>query len=131
MKEISIGDEVYAIHVTSDDIKNGSQWFGDKHESLQGQRFKQPKGYEFKSHYHLLNPRTIKRTQEAFIVISGMIRVSIYRTDHVFLFSIDASPGDAVFVYRGGHGIKVLKDCVVYEVKAGQYTYVSEDKEYI
>lgn len=129
--DIKVGDEIYAIHVKAEDVKDGSEWVGDKHESLQAQRFKYPEGHTFRTHFHILNPRTIKRTQEAFIVISGVIEVTITDSDGVHIGRICAKSGDAVFVYRGGHGIRVLEDCVVWEVKAGQYTYVSEDKKYV
>lgn len=125
---IKVDDEVYAILVTSDSIKDGSEWFGGQIESLQASRMKYQTGKEFRVHYHILNPRTIKRTQEAFIVISGRLAVDVYNIATVLIGTLEAGPGEAVFVYRGGHGVRVLKDCVAYEIKAGAYTLVSEDK---
>ena len=130
MKTIEVDGEVYALKVGRT-AKEGSEWFGDKHESLQAQRISYPQGHSFKSHFHILNPRTIKRTQEAFIVISGRLAVTMFNMDGVGIGELEAGPGEAVFVYRGGHGVRVLDDCVAYEVKAGQFTYVSEDKEFI
>ena len=130
--KLAIGEEIYAIQVTADDIKDGSEWFGNSIESLQAQRMKYPVGKSFRVHHHILNPRTIKRTQEAFIVISGRIAVDVYDNSNRLnmIGTLEAGPGEAIFVYRGGHGVRVLEDFVGFEVKAGQYSYVSEDKEF-
>jgi len=131
MKYISKDKETYAILVDAIDIQEGTEWFGSEYESLQASRMNYPKGKIFRTHQHILNPRTIKRTQEAFVVISGAIRVDVYDTFGKFLDFLIAEPGEAVLLYRGGHGIKVLADCVAYEIKAGQFSVVSEDKEFI
>ena len=130
VKNISIGDEVYAILASIDETKEGSEWFGNQIESLQASRMKYPVGKSFRVHYHILNPRTIKRTQEAFIVISGRLAVDVYDNKAKFLGTIEAKAGEAILVYRGGHGVRILEDTVAYEIKAGQFSYVSEDKEF-
>jgi hypothetical protein len=136
--KISIGEEIYAILVPASEIKEGSEWFGSQHESLQASRMKYPVGKSFRVHHHILNPRTIKRTQEAFIVISGKIAVDIYDNPKPklgwvpqLIGTLEASAGEAIFVYRGGHGVRVLEDSVAYEIKAGQFSYVSEDKDFL
>ena len=129
MKQIAVGEEVYALQLTCDDIKDGSEWVGSPIESLQAQRMKYPAGKEFRVHHHVLNPRLIKRTQEAFIVISGILAVDVYDNKRNLLGTLVASPGEAIFLYRGGHGVRVIEDFIGYEVKAGSFSYVSEDKE--
>lgn len=124
------GGEIYAIKVEKETLKQGSDWIGESFEPLQGQRVCGEIGKKFRLHRHVMNPRIIKRTQEAFIVISGIIQVNIYDDERVIIGSVLIDEGEALFVYRGYHSLKVIKDCVFYEVKAGQYTYVSEDKEF-
>ena len=131
MKSIIVGEEVYALLSPLKDLKYGStQWFGEKIESLQASRMSYPTGKSFRVHHHILNPRTIKRTQEAFIIISGKIAVDVYDNKPSLLGTLEAEAGDAIFVYRGGHGVRILEDVVMYEIKSGQYTTVSEDKEF-
>lgn len=127
--KVLVNGEVYAIRVDGEPV-DGSEWFGDQIESLQAQRMKYPKGKDFRVHYHMLNPRTVKRTQEAFVVISGRIAVDIYDRKVGCVGTLEAGPGEAILVYRGGHGVRVLEDCVVYETKAGQFTPMSEEKEF-
>lgn len=130
MKELKVGEEVYAILAHLSDIKDGSEWFGNPIESLQASRMKYQSGKIFRAHHHILNPRTIKRTQESFIVISGRLAVDVYDNKAELIGTLEGGPGDAIFVYRGGHGVRVLEDFTGYEIKAGQFSYVSEDKEF-
>ena len=128
---IMVKDEIYAILApATQDIKEGSIWFGSQFESLQASRMKYAAGKAFRVHHHILNPRTIKRTQESFIVISGRIAVDVYN-QKALIGTLEAGPGEAIFVYRGGHGVRVLEDVVMYEIKAGSFSYVSEDKEFL
>jgi len=131
MKSLCVGEEVYAVLVEADDKQEGSLWIGASHESLQAQRMVYPRGKFFRTHHHILNPRTIKRTQEAFVVISGKLAVDVYDVKASLIGVLKAGPGEAIFVYRGGHSVKVLEDFVGYEFKAGAFSLVSEDKEFL
>lgn len=130
MQKISVGEEVYAILAPTGDTKAGTEWFGHPIESLQASRMAYSAGKEFRVHHHIMNPRTIKRTQEAFIVIKGRVAVDVYDNTPTLIGTLEAGPGEAIFIYRGGHGVRILEDCLAYEVKAGQFSFVSEDKEF-
>ncbi len=130
MNKITVGDEVYAILVLQKKAKKGTTWIGEPYEPLQGSIMKYEKGKVFRLHRHILNPRMIQRTQEAFVVISGKIEVVMHDKNFKPIGSLQASAGDAIFIYRGGHEVKIIKDAVLYEIKAGAYTYVSDDKEF-
>lgn len=129
-KEILVDGELFALLAPIVTIKEGSEWLGNQIESLQASRMKYPAGKSFRVHHHILNPRTIKRTQESFIVISGRLAVDVYDNKAVLIGNLEAGPGEIIIVYRGGHGVRVLEDFVGYELKAGQFTCVSEDKEF-
>lgn len=130
MNKICVGDEVYAILVSQKSEKKGTTWIGEPYESLQGSIMKYGGGKGFRLHRHILNPRMIQRTQEAFVVISGKIAVIMHDKNFKPIGTLEASAGDAIFIYRGGHEVRIIKDAVLYEIKAGAYTYVSDDKEF-
>ena len=126
------GGELYAIYAPNEEMKDGSEWFGEGHFPLQASRMVFRSGKEFKPHKHVLNPRLIKRTQEAFIVISGRMAVEIFNEKKEFIASFEAKAGDLILLYKGYHAVKILEDCVAYEIKAGQYDgYLSEEKEWL
>lgn len=127
--KVEVDGEVYAILACAKDVKEGTEWFGEKYEPLQASRMNYKAWSEFRIHKHILNPRTIKFTQEAFIVIKGKIEVGIYDDNCVMIGRLEAWEGEAIFVYRGGHGVRILEDSLLYEVKAGQFSAVSEDKK--
>lgn len=132
MEKCEFLGELYAIYVSGGDAKPGTEWFGEAYFPLQASRMVYEDGKEFRPHKHILNPRTIKRTQEAFVVIKGEITVMIYSEQKEFLRSFWAKAGDLILVYKGYHAVKVMEPCIVYEIKAGQYDgYLSEEKEFL
>jgi hypothetical protein len=127
--KIIVDGEVWAILASAKDVKPGTEWYSEMYEPLQASRMQYKQGSEFRIHKHILNPRTIKYTQEAFIVIKGKVEVSLYDDNCNMVGRLEAWEGEAILVYRGGHGVKILEDALLYEIKAGQYTAVSEDKK--
>lgn len=124
--------ELYAIYAPIKEVKEGTEWFGTPHHTLQAGRMKYPKGKVFKLHKHIMNPRLIKRTQETFTIISGSIEVTVFSDDQkesmIFLLK---DTGDKLMLYKGYHEVKVLEDTIFEENKAGQFDgYLSEEKEY-
>ena len=149
-RTIEVKDKLYALVTDAKELpKLGtSEWYGKSYEQLQGSRMNYPRGKSFKTHKHIMNPRTIKRTQECFVVISGEIQIDIYEKvyikkrlayssdlvqedSHVLLGTLMAKAGEALFVYDGFHKLSVLEDAVFYEIKSGAYTSVDEDKEFL
>ena len=140
-RTIEVKDKLYALVTDAVEIpKSGtSEWYGKSYEQLQGSRMNYPAGKSFKTHKHIMNPRIIKRTQECFVVISGKIQIDIYEKiyiknendSQVLLGTLTASAGEALFVYDGFHKLTILEDAVFYEIKAGSFTTVEEDKEFL
>ena len=89
-------------------------------------------GKEFREHRHKLNPRTIELTQECFIVFAGRIRVVITPELALPPQTLEAGRGEAVFVWGGFHRLEIVEDgTLVYEIKAGSFTTVEADKEFL
>lgn len=123
---------VYAEVVTPEfNDKNSTRWIAKPHESLQGSVMRYDVK-EFRNHKHILNPRIIKRTQECFVVIKGKVKVSIYNEkNQAFMGSLEAINGEAIFVWNGYHKVEFLEDdTIAYEIKAGSFSTVSDDKEF-
>ena len=141
IRTIEIKDKLYALLSDANEPpKLGtSEWYGKSYEQLQGSMMHYESGKSFKTHQHLMNPRIIKRTQECFVVISGKIQIDIFiKSPTAFdtghgpeieqLGSLTASAGEALFVYDGYHKLTVLETAKFYEIKAGSFSTVSEDK---
>lgn len=144
-------NEVYALLAPINELQESGKtdWFGKETSPLQGSRMHYDKGKTFKTHEHKLNPRIINYTQEAFVVIKGKLQIDIFLKNeimldpnihcwafpqyaHILLGSLTAGPGDVIFVWKGYHKLSILEDnTVCYEIKAGQFTSVSEDKNFL
>jgi len=98
-------------------------------EGLQVAVIRFPAGKHFQAHKHLSRPRTIPITQEAWVVVSGIVKVDYFDDDGTFLADCILSAGDMSLTFRGGHGYKIVEDAEVYEFKLGPFSFVN-DKEY-
>jgi hypothetical protein len=84
-----------------------------------------PRGHEVVPHEHLPQERRLQTTQEVILVKSGTVEVTLYSDEkHVFVLL----PGDVVILVAGGHSLKMLTDCELYEVKQGPYVSHNDKK---
>jgi hypothetical protein len=83
---------------------------------------KRPLGYAIAPHDHNPVPRVIEWTQEVLFIKSGKIRLDIYAPDsREYLESRILGPGDVVLLAHGGHGLVMLEESEIIEVKQGPY----------
>jgi hypothetical protein len=83
---------------------------------------KRPQGYVIAPHDHNPVPRVIEWTQEVLFIKSGKVRLDIYAPDsREYLESRILGPGDVVLLAHGGHGLVMLEESEIIEVKQGPY----------
>ncbi|MEI8349044.1 MAG: hypothetical protein WCI77_02725 [Candidatus Omnitrophota bacterium] len=88
------------------------------------------KGDFIKPHKHKLHKREIFYTQEVLWVKKGKVRVDLYSEEEKFLCSEVLIKGEIILLCGGGHGVEVLEDSVMIEVKQGPYKG-PEDKQFL
>jgi cupin fold WbuC family metalloprotein len=91
---------------------------------------KHKKGSIIKAHLHKVVHRKVTITQEVLHIKKGKIAVYLYdeRKRHVATRILKS--GDTILLANAGHGIKILEESLILEVKQGPYAGV-DDKEYI
>jgi len=107
-------------------------------EFLQSALVRINEGTSFRPHKHIWKPFTSMYnfgeivTQEAWIVVRGMIKVNIYDTDDTLAETTIVNKGGACFTIHGGHTLESLEDytCIV-EIKNGPYQGQIKDKVFI
>ncbi|MDR2573390.1 MAG: hypothetical protein LBC94_03410 [Desulfovibrio sp.] len=83
---------------------------------------KRPQGHSIAPHDHNPVPRTIEWTQEVLFVKSGKIRLDLYAPEsREYLESRILHPGDVALLAHGGHGLVMLEESEIIEVKQGPY----------
>lgn len=99
-------------------------------EGLQVAAIKGRDGRKFAAHKHLPRPREIPITQECWVVVAGVVRVSYYDLDGSFLCHRVLQAGDVTATIAGGHGYAFYtSNTRVVEVKTGPYIGAEGDKE--
>ena len=101
-------------------------------EIMQGSARILEKGLIVEAHKHNPISRNTTGTQEAWIIISGKIKATLYDINDEKINDIELNGGDAIIFYRGGHSLTVLEDnTIFYEFKNGPYKGYKNDKKQI
>jgi cupin fold WbuC family metalloprotein len=113
---------------------SGREDISDPEEFLQVGFLNLNKGTRFRPHQHIWKPAMNEQTitQEAWVVISGSVKVFYYDTTGEFITASFLSAGDCSITYQGGHTYEILEDNTrVYEFKTGPYLGQALDKTFI
>jgi hypothetical protein len=88
---------------------------------------------EFKAHIHTWKECDIDTTvaQEAWVVIKGRVKASLYDEEQNLVGEQDLIPGDCCITLHGGHKYASTEESLVYEFKSGPYLGDSLDKFYL
>ena len=121
IEKIIHNDTVIALIIYKGYKQDGIQFLSPNEYSLQLGYMKRSKGYRVLPHSHNPVHRDTIGTQEVLFIKSGEIRIDFYSFEQVFLGSRKLSAGDIVLLAGAGHGIEVLQEAVIVEVKNGPY----------
>jgi len=132
MEEIKSGmGEVVALIIHSDDESDGVNFLSKEDYPLQLAVSLYDKGMSVMPHIHLRQDITINNIQEVVHIDRGKARVNLYDSEGNKITSRDLSGGDTIFLISGGHGLEILEDTKVIEVKQGPYLGKDRDKQMI
>ena len=96
---------------------------------LQALCFMFPKDKEVFAHKHLEIDRVGGITQEAIIVVEGLLEATYYDLDGSQIKKIILKENDCTVTFRGGHSFKSLtENTKFYEIKNGPYQGNEKDK---
>lgn len=128
VEKIKKGNQLYAIVLRKEFSQQGVNFFTPGDFSQQFGVLIHKKGKTVKRHRHKLVRREILRTKEVLIVLEGKMRVDVYNNRGEKLKTVVLDSGDAILLARGGHGIKILEDSKIIEVKQGPYAGYDDKK---
>ena len=124
MNEIRILHETVLLAVIIPDSfsATGIHFFTPDSFSQQLGYMSRPCGYSIAPHDHNPVSRSIDWTQETLFIRSGKVRLDIYAPQsREYLESHILREGDIVLLAHGGHGLVMLEDSDIIEVKQGPY----------
>ena len=121
VENIRHAGELIAIIVKGGPEKEGISFLSPQESSLQLGFMAHSAGKIVDAHVHNKVERKITSTAEAIFVLSGKVRVDFYDDDRRYLESRTLSGGDVTLLLGGGHGLAMLEDSKMFEVKQGPY----------
>jgi hypothetical protein len=65
--------------------------------------------------------RKIVGTQEVLVIQEGKVRLDLFSHSREYVASVTLDKGDLVLLSEGGHGIEVLEEARIIEVKQGPF----------
>lgn len=114
------------------DIQDGRVDLVDPEQFIQCAALKMYGGQTFKAHRHIMQMRhEVYIPQESWVVISGLVKVTLYDLDNSVLHTDVLEPGDCSITLQGGHNYECMQPSVVYEFKTGPYLGQQHDKTFI
>lgn len=114
--------QILGIIIRADFSEPGIRFFTPDTFSQQLGYMKRPAGYSVPPHDHNPVPRTIEWTQEVLLIRSGKVRLDLYAPGgREYLESHVLEAGDVALLAQGGHGLVMLEESEIIEVKQGPY----------
>jgi hypothetical protein len=121
IEEIVHDNTVIAIIVYKNYQTEGIKFLSPAEFALQLGFMQRKAGYQVVPHIHNPVHRHSIGTQEVLFIKSGVIRIDFYSFEQVYLKSRELSAGDFILLAGAGHGIEVLEDATIVEVKNGPF----------
>ena len=121
IEKIIHNDIVIAIIVYKDYQTEGIKFLSPNEFSIQLGYMTRPAGYHIVPHTHNPVHRHTIGTQEVLFIKKGVIRIDFFSFEQIYLESRELSAGDVILLSGAGHGIDVLEDAQIIEVKNGPF----------
>lgn len=120
-------DDLYlGLYIPYDFSFNDIEFLTKDDATLQIGGMSRSKNYIIDPHLHNVVDRNIRVTHEVLYVKKGKARVNFYTEDQTYIKSIIISTGDFLLLSDGGHGVEILDDCEIIEIKQGPYVGLND-----
>jgi hypothetical protein len=114
-------DQIIALIVRAGYDVEGIKFLSPNEFSLQMGHMRRPAGYQVVPHTHNPVVRNTIGTQEVLFLKKGKIRIDFYTMEQEYVESRELVAGDLILLAGAGHGIDVLEEATIVEVKNGPY----------
>lgn len=130
VETVSHDDKILAHIIRSQARAEKTTFVTDPADAFQLGFIVYPKGGRVPNHFHKPISRNINTTSEAILVRTGCCELDLFSDPQTFVATVSLNPGDIVLLLSGGHGFRMMEDCVLLEVKQGPYSGVDEKERF-
>ncbi len=110
-----------AIIIYKDYCKEGIEFFTPADFSQQLAFLSHKTGKVIQAHTHNIVKRDIRLTQETLVIKKGKVKFNFYDGNNDYFDSRILGAGDVILLSSGGHGLEILEDTDMVEIKQGPY----------
>lgn len=121
VEQICDGGKILAIVIPAAYRGEGIHFFTPDDFSQQLAFIGHPAGKVIPPHVHNSVLREVTYTQEVLFVRKGTVRIDFYDDSRRLVRSRLLGAGDAILLVSGGHGLEVLEEAEMIEVKQGPF----------
>ena len=121
LQKIFDGEQLISIIIPGDLEAHGTKFITPQDFPLQVGLHEHPAKTEIKAHSNNKFKIETAVFQEILIIQKGSVKVDLYGIDNNPLTSLVLNAGDSIFFVDGGHGLLMLDDARILEVKQGPY----------
>lgn len=121
IERIIHNDTLLSIIIRASYQQDGIEFFTPEKFSQQLAYMKRPKDYAIPPHFHNPIPREVLYTEEVLFIKSGKVRVDFYIDRREYFKSKILNQGDVILLAQGGHGLEMIEQSEIIEVKQGPY----------
>ena len=114
-------EKIYAIIIRSNYSNDGIEFFTPNDYSQQLAYMNREEGYVIPPHLHNSVQRQVHFTHEVLYIKSGKVRVDFYDDNKNYLESKILNSGDVILLAYGGHGLQMIEESEIIEIKQGPY----------
>ncbi len=123
--------QLIAIVIPKDLEVEGSKFITPLDFPFQVGLLAHPAKTELKAHSHKKLKIETDIFQEVLIILTGKVEIDLYGMDNKLLTSVFLDAGDSILFVEGGHGVRIIDDARILEVKQGPYPGDAEAKIFI
>lgn len=130
LKKITDGKTLIALIGSFEDLGKGNHFLTENELPMQVGVLKSDKA-KVANHIHKIRNRQTKSISNEFhLVVKGKVEISLYNYAKKLIQKVMLVPNMFCLLVNGGHGFEIVKDdTIMVEVKAGEFTSVTDDKE--
>lgn len=121
IEKLTQGERVLAIIVRGDYLPSSTTFLTTPELEQQLGFVVHPAGERIPSHMHRPEERHLTGTSEVLVVFKGLCEIDLFDDDQILAATRQLRQGDVILLASGGHGLRMLEDTVLLEIKQGPY----------
>ena len=132
IERIKDNQELLAVILRDEYVKEGLNFLTDVEESFQVGFHNVKKGKRYMAHKSKPFEKLENfKANKIYYVKSGKVGIDIYNKENKKIKYAFLNPGDLILFIEGGHGLDVIDDAKIIEIKQGPYRGTDSEKEFI